>query len=324
MTIVNRLGKWSLAAAVVMAVAAIPTASQAAKGIIKLHEGDWTGNLVTCKLLEIILEDEMDYKVKRIFLPGGAQVFEAIIAEEIDFACEGWPSYNPIKEKYLTEYGGDGQVEMMGRVGVVGASGWYVPRYVVEGDSARGIKASAPDLKDATDLNNYHGIFQTPETAPKGRLLACPVAAWECMDAERAEGLGVDYVTVVLGSETAHWAELDAAYSRGEAIVLYAWEPHWVHAKYDLVELGLPVYSDDAWPATDWPDDPTFNFGSPGLKDKYPDAYKLIVNQNLSNAQQAGMILSIDVDGMELDAAVREWMAANQDVWRAWLPPAGY
>jgi glycine betaine/proline transport system substrate-binding protein len=299
---------------------AAPTASHAAKGILKLHEGDWTGNLVSCKLLEIILEDEMDYKVKRIFLPGGAQVWEAIIAEELDIACEGWPSYNPTKEKYMKEYGGDGQVEMLGRVGVVGASGWYVPRYVVEGDAARGIKPLAPDLKTYADLNKYHDIFKTPETAPKGRLLACPVAAWECKDAERAQGLGVDFVPVVLGSEPAHWAELDAAYSRGEALLVYAWEPHWVHAKYELVEVGLPAYSDDAWPATDWPDDPTFNFGPPGLKDKHPAVYQLVKNQNLSNTQQAGMILDVDINGMDLEAAVRKWMAANEDVWRAWLP----
>lgn len=320
MTVINRLGKWSLAAAVVVALLAAPTTSHAAKGIMKLHEGDWTGNLVSCKLIEIILEDEMDYKVKRIFLPGGAQVWEAIIAEELDIACEGWPSYNPVKEKYMKEYGGDGQVEMFGRMGVVGASGWYVPRYVVEGDAARGIKPMAPDLKTYADLNKYHDVFKTPETAPKGRLLACPVAAWECKDAERAQGLGVDFVPVVLGSETAHWAELDAAYSRGEALLVYAWEPHWVHAKYDLVEVGLPPYSDDDWPATDWPDDPTFNYGHPELKNKHPAVYQLLVNQNLTNTQQASMILAVDIDGKDLETAVREWMAANEDVWRAWLP----
>ena len=322
MSLINRIGKGSLVAAFVVAMAVAPTVSHAAKGLLKLHEGDWTGNLVSCKLIQIILEDEMDYKVKRVFLPTGSQVWEAIVAGEIDFACEGWPSYNPAKEKYLTEYGGDGQVEMFGRMGVVGASGWYVPRYVIEGDAARGIKPMAPDLKTYADLNKYHDVFKTLETAPKGRLLACPVAAWECKDAERAKGLGVDFVVVVIGSETAHWAELDAAYSRGEALLVYAWEPHWVHAKYDLVEIGLPAHTDDDWPATDWPDDPTFNYGSTELKEKHPAVHQLLVNQNLSNTQQAGIILDVDIDGMDLEAAVRKWMAANGDVWRAWLPAA--
>ena len=116
MSFINRIGKWSLVAGFAMAMAVAPTASHAAKGLLKMHEGDWTGNLVSCKLIQIILEDEMDYKIKRVFLPTGAQVYEAIIAGEIDFSCEGWPSYSPIKEKYLKEYGGDGQVAMMGRM----------------------------------------------------------------------------------------------------------------------------------------------------------------------------------------------------------------
>lgn len=312
--------KGMLAAIIAIMAAASPGTSQAAKGVLKMHEGDWTGNLVTCKLLEIILTDEMDYKVKRTFLPAGPVVYEAIIGGDLDFACEAWPSYNPTKGEYMKEWGGDGSVEKFGDVGVVGASGWYVPRYVIEGDAARGIKASAPDLKTYKQLNQYKDIFATPETAPKGRVLECPVAAWECESQGRVDGLGLDYVPVILGSDTAQWAELEGAYSRGEPILLYGWEPHWIHAKYDLVSIGLPAYSDDAWPATTWPEDITYNYGSPELKDKHADAYQLIVNQNLTNLQQSGMILDVDVNGVDLDAAVRTWMAANESVWRAWMP----
>lgn len=316
----SRIGKWMLLASVAMAVAAAPMVSFADKGTIRLHEGDWTGNLVDGKLIQIILEDEMDYKVKMIFLPAGPAVAEAVIGGDIDIGFETWPSYSTTKEKYITEYGGNGEVELLGRVGVVGQSGWYVPRYLVEGDSARGIEAAAPDLKSYKDLNKYKGLFASPETTPKGRVLVCPVVAWECKDDGRVSGLGLDYVPVVLGSEAAQWAELDAAYSRGEPILLYAWEPHWVHAKYDLLEVELPPHSEEAWPASDWPLDLTYNYGSPTLKDRYPDVHQLIANFNITNAQQADMILDIDVDDMELDKAVRKWMAANEDIWRAWIP----
>jgi ABC-type proline/glycine betaine transport system substrate-binding protein len=262
----------------------------------------------------------MDYKAEVIFLPGGPAATEAIVSGEIDVGFESWPSYSTTKEKYIKEYGGDGSEEFMGRSGIVGQSGYYVPRYVVEGDAARGIKAAAPDLKSYADLNKYAALFQTPETAPKGRLVGCPVAAWQCMDKERLAGLGVDYVTVELGSETAQWAELDGAYQRGEPILVYAWEPHWVHAKYDLVEVELPEHSDAAWPVSDWPQDLTFHSANPTLKERYPDVYQLIKNLKLTNEQQAGMILDIDVNGMSREEAVRKWMAANEGVWRAWIP----
>ena len=202
---------------------------------------------------------------------------------------------------------------------MVGQSGWYVPRYVIEGDAARGIEAVAPDLKTYADLNKYGHLFTTPETAPKGRLVACPVAAWQCMDKERAAGLGVDYVAVELGSETAHWSELDSAYSRGEPILAYAWEPHWVHAKYDLVEIGLPPHTDDGWPATDWPEDATYHSGSPTLKERAPDAYKFLQKMKLGNTEQAKIILAVDVEGVKLDKAVRDWMSKNEATWKAWL-----
>lgn len=315
-----RIGKWLLIAAVAVTMAAVSTAAFAAKGVIKLHEGDWTGNLVDGKLIQIILEDEMDYKVKMIFLPFGPVVFEAIIGGEIDAAFEAWPSYNPTKDVYFTKWGGDGSLEYIGEVGVVGLTGWYVPRYMVEGDAARGIEAVAPDLKTFAQLNKYKELFMAPETAPQGRLLACPVAAWQCMDAERIEGLGLDFKAVVLGSEIAHWSEFEGAYARGEPFIAYAWEPHWIHAKLDLVEIGLPEYSDEAWPATDWPADVTFNIGSVTLKERYPDVYQLIANMKLTNAQQSGMILDVDVNEMDLEAAVRKWMAANEDTWRSWIP----
>ena len=81
-------GKWLIAATLFAAVAFQPAAVFAAKGIIKIHEGDWTGNLINIKLAEIILEEHMNYKTKIIFLPAGPAVFEAILAGEIDIAFE--------------------------------------------------------------------------------------------------------------------------------------------------------------------------------------------------------------------------------------------
>ena len=133
MTIRKHLGKFMVMATVVMAVAMASTAAFAAKGVIKLHEGDWTGNLVFGKLAQIILSEEMDYKVKMIFLPAGPVVAQAIIGGEIDAGFESWPSYSTTKDVYITEWGGDGQIEKFGDTGVVGQSGWSNrPRFTGE------------------------------------------------------------------------------------------------------------------------------------------------------------------------------------------------
>ena len=307
--------------AVLFAVFALqPNAVFAAKGIVKVHEADWTGNVAMTRLVKFVLEEELDYKVKTTFLPAGPSVLEAVAAGELDVAFEFWPTYTPSKDQFITKWGGDGSIEYLGETGFLGRTGWYVPRYVIEGDAARGIKAAAPDLKSYEQLNQYKDVFAQAETAPKGRLVACPIAAWQAGDAERLKAMGIDFEPVELGSETAQWAELTGAYERGAPILVYMWEPHWTHAKFDMVQIKLPEYDEANWEMSGWPDELPFNFSNPTLKDRHPEAYTFVKNMKFTAKQQAEMILDIDVNGMEVEPAVRKWMAAHEDLWRSWLP----
>ena len=47
--------------------------------------------------------------------------------------------------------------------------GFYVPRYVIEGDAERGIAPMAPDLKSVKDLSRYAALFKDEEDLAKGR-----------------------------------------------------------------------------------------------------------------------------------------------------------
>ena len=154
----------------------------------------------------------------------------------------------------------------------------------------------------------------------KGRLIGCPVAAWECKDAERVAGLGLEYQVVELGSETAHFAEIKAAYDRKEPFLAYAWAPHWLIAQLDLVEVGLPPHTDETWPVSDWPEDVTYNYGRPGMIDEHPEVVQLIKNFNLTNDEQAPLILAIDIEGKDMEDVVTAWLEDNKDKWQAWLP----
>ena len=306
------LGSGILATCAIVAGTASPAF---AAGVLTAPEADWTGGQVTCKILEIILEEELDYKVKRITMPAGPAVWEGMRSGDLDFGCESWPSYNPAAREYVTEYGGDGSVVKLGDAGIIGDSSYYVPRYLVEGDDA-----PAKGLRTLADLQDHVDLFKALETGDKGRLLGCPVAAWLCDDNLRLELNDLDYIAIELGSETAHWAEMQAAYNRREPFVAYAWEPHWIHATLDLVKLELPEYSEAEWPATGWAVDVTFNYGHPTMLTDHADAGALITNSYLSNGEQAKLILAIDIEGRDLDEVVQEWIDENEDIWRAWLP----
>ena len=303
----------TMSGAIVLALGASTQVS--AGGIAKSAVNDWTGGAVMCEIIHQILENEMDFKVKRIVMPSGPGRDEGIRSGDLDYGCELWPSYSTTKEKFVKEYGGDGSILKVSDDGIVGVSSYYVPRYMVEGDGA-----PAPDLKTWEDMNKYSDLFKTLETGDKGRLLGCPTAAWQCEDPKRLELLGLNYEAVELGSEAAHWAEMQAAFKRKEAFIAYAWEPHWIHAALDLVKVELPEHSDDKWPATGWALDVTYNYANPDFAEKNPEVIELMTNFELTNEMQAPLILAIDVDGKDMGDVASEWLAANEDVWKAWLP----
>ncbi len=311
--------KTALACAVLALNLGSISSAQAGKGLTA-PDPDWTGGLVTCLVAQHIMENEFGYKIKRITMPSGPGAFEGVRSGDLDFACESWPSYSPTKDKYISKFGGDGTVDYLGETGIVGVSGYFMPRYVLEGDASRGIPASAPNLKSYKDMNQYKHMFRSLESGDRGNLIACPVAAWLCESQERLDMLGVDFYAQALGSETAHWAEIQAKYKRGEPFIAYAWAPHWIHAALDLVEVELPAYNEDKWPATNWAQDVTFFYGNPSVAKDHPDVAKLLDNMDLTNDMQASMIYDIDVKKLDSEDVVDSWMEANQSTWRKWLP----
>ena len=154
---------------------------------------DWTGGEITCQVAVSILEQELGYKVERIVFPSGTGLWEAIAAGDIDFACESWPSYaeaddvmidgNLVYEgEVVKSYSGDGSVDAY-TSGIIGMSDYYIPRYAAE----------ELGIKSWKDLNKHKDKFATIETGGKGRLIACPVAGWNCHDQKRLNLLGIDF-----------------------------------------------------------------------------------------------------------------------------------
>ena len=298
---------------------------------------DWTGGEITCQVAVSILEQELGYTVDRIVFPSGTGLYEAVAAGDIDFACESWPSYAEadtvmINEPLMWEgevaldYQGDGSIDLLGTSGIVGMSDYYVPTYFVDAN---------PGFKTWADLNDHKDQFATLESGGKGRLIGCPVPGWNCHDQKRLDLLGIDFIADELGTETASVAEAEAAYARGEAFLLYLWEPHWFFGKYDMQAIQLPDNKDcpgfteennwqdcgtDAWPATGWAKDYTINYGNPAkfAEPDMADAKAFFEKMNFQNGDQAKMLVQVD-EGMSIEEAVQEWKDGT-DEWQAWLP----
>ena len=295
--------------------------SSGPKGPVVIVDQDWDGQLVTTKVVQILLEDEMGYTVETKFAPAdSAPLFIGLESGDFHFVCCNWPSYSfALLDEYVNP-GGKESVERLGSTGIIGDTGWYTPSYVVADDGA------APGLDSWDELDQHKAVFATADTGDSGRLLGF-TPAWDDRSQERLDALGADYQVVFAGSEAAALAEVDAAFNRGDPVLTYLWEPHWAHAKYDLVQITMPPLTDDCYPAGNaddfacgWPQDDVAKLVWPGLEEEFPDVYEFLSNFWLTNEQQNEMVLNVTDNGVTPLEAAQAWVDANEDIWSAWLP----
>ena len=293
------------------------------QGTLVLIEQDWDGQIVTTAVARILLEEKMGLSVEQKFAPAdSAAMFAGLESGEYHFACCNWPSFS---KGFLNDFvDGRGTVERIGPTRLLGSNGWFLPRYMVEGDSSRGISPTAPNLRSHQDMNQYSDVFATADTDGKGRLLDF-TPAWDYRNQERLDALDIDYQVIFSGSEAASFAELDATYQRGDPMLLVMWAPHWSHAKYDLIEIGLPDHTSNCYPDgggfdCGFPSDEIAKLGWPQLEDEFPEAYKFFQNFTVTNDHQNEMVLAMTEGGKAPAAAARDWVDANESIWRSWIP----
>jgi glycine betaine/proline transport system substrate-binding protein len=59
-----------------------------------------------------------------------------------------------------------------------------------------------------------------------------------------------------------------------------------------------------------------------GLKDKWPAAHAILSAYKLRNEDQIPMMNAIDQEGRKIKDVVREWVNANEAIWKPWVNAA--
>ncbi len=294
---------------------ASPARSVESNDPIKLTLHDWTGQLVTTNIMAEVLKDG-GYNVELVQADYIAQ-FAGLKTGDLHVAMEMWETTG---RDAMDEATATGKVENIGETGMEGIEEWWYPLYM---------KERCPGLPDWKALNDCAEEFSTPETAPMGRYIGGPVT-WGGFDDERAEALELEYEVIHAGTDAALFAELEAAYQRQDPVLLWVYAPHWAPSKYEGEWVEFPPYSAECYndPSVGVNPDMAYDCGKPrgpiwkvawaGVKDKWPGAYNMIRNFEISNEEMGTMIAAIDLDGQELDAVVADWLANNQSRWKAW------
>ena len=191
----------------------------------------------------LIAEEIFGYTWSEI--PGTTAVLhEGLLKGEIDAYMEIWTDNIPVYEGDLAA----GKFQELGVNFDDNYQGFYVPRYVIEGDPERGIEASAPDLKYVWDLKDYPHVFPDDENPDKGRVYGA-IPGWEIDEIMHRKylhyGLDENFVYFRPGSDPALSAAITAAYEKGDPIVAYYWEPTWLLGMYDMILLEDEPYDKD-------------------------------------------------------------------------------
>lgn len=178
-------------------------------------------------------------------LPGATlPILQGMIRGDIDVNMEVWTDNTP---EFWIEARQRGTVRELSSVFDDASQGFFVPRYLVEGDPERGIAPLAPNLRSVADLPAHAALFRDPEQPSKGRLYNC-VIGWFCEGINNVKfevyGLSESFTNFRPGTGIALETTMETAFLRGEPWLGYYWEPTGVLGRLDMLRLEEPPYTE--------------------------------------------------------------------------------
>lgn len=245
---------------------------------------------------------------------------EALISGDIDAHMEVWTDN-------LANYVPDLEAGKFKELGVNfddNAQGLYVPRYVIEGDSERGIEATAPELKSVEDLKKYASVFPDPESPGMGRIFG-GIPGWDVTEIlqKKVEYYGLDemYNYVLPGSDAAMSAAIVSAWDRGEPIVAYYWEPTWLLGMYDFVLLDDAPFNADTYfeGQTAFPSVRVTVCASNAFSESNPEFCAFLEKYHTSSALTSEALAHMQETGDDYAATAKWFLAQHGELIDQWL-----
>ena len=307
-----------LAASALALLTGLPAMAQESTQPIRLTLHDWTGQLITTRLMGAVLERD-GYAVEYVQADYLAQ-FAGLETGDLHVAMEIWETTG---REAMDAAVATGNVVIIGPTGMQAKEEWWYPAYMTE------LCPGLPNWEALLDAACAEA-FSTAETAPNGRYLGGPVT-WGGFDEERIEALGLPFEVIHAGTDAALFAELESAIQREAPVLLWVYAPHWAPAKYEGDWVAFPEYTAECYTDPAWGLNPdmAYDCGKPfgeiwkvswaGLETNWPGAAATIGNFTLDNDEMGAMISAVDLDGVAIDEVVAFWMEANEARWSAWI-----
>lgn len=287
----GKTNKWiGLAAPAVFLIAALGrgimamTSGMADKGeTVNIAYVQWDSEVASTHVIAEVLKNE-GYHVTLTPLDN-AVMWQTVANGNADFSTSAWlpVTHGQQYQKYKSKLDDLGPNLKGTKLGLA------VPKYMTDVNSIEDLSKQA-DQK-ITGIEPGAGIMAAAQKTLKEYH---NLSSWE----------------LVAASTGAMTTSLDQAIKKKDPIVVTAWSPHWMFAKYDLKYLK----------------DPKETFGSTenintiarkGLKKDLPNVYKIIDKFHWTQKDMEAVMLDIN-KGMSPEAAAKKWVEANQSKVSSW------
>ncbi|WP_407518840.1 glycine betaine ABC transporter substrate-binding protein [Methylobacterium oryzisoli] len=270
---------------VVLCLALTQTPAQAAEKLVRLAYVEWADAVVATTILKQVLE-EKGYQVKAIPLAAAA-MWQAVATGDADASVAAWlpvtqgAYYDKLKNR----------LELIGP-NVTGAKiGWAVPAYSP--------LASIEDLK-------------TKSADVDGKVIGIDPGAGVMRKSEAAiKEYGLP-VKLVDGSDATMTSALKDAVRQKKDIVVAAWTPHWMFARYDLKYLADPKKVFGA-------DESVNTLARKGLKADMPEVYAILQKFKLTVKDEEAMMAQNEEKDAKPSETAAKWIAAHRATVDGWI-----
>ena len=284
---------------------------------------DWQSNAFHTAVAQKIIE--LGYGCETDVLPGTTiPLLQGVAQGDIDVVMEVWKdNVTEVWNRGLRR----GQVVELGTNFPDAVQGWFVPRYLVEGEDAK-----APGLKSVADLPAHKALFTDPEEPDKGRFYNC-IAGWNCevINSAKLNAYGLDghFTNFRPGTGAALAAAIASAFIREQPIVTYYWGPTWILGKYDMVMLDEPPYNaeifgalssnPDASAATAYPVVEVVVGANRRFAESAPAVVEFLKRYETDAALVSIALAYMEDTGSDADGAADHFLRTRQAVWSAWV-----
>lgn len=291
---------------------------------------DWDSNAFHTAVAQRILRDGMGCAVDLV--PGSTIPLNNGMARgDIHVMMEVWASNTPPS---WTDGVAAGKLVELGVNFPDAVQGWFVPRYLVEGE-----QAPAKGLKSVRDLPRYKALFRDPEEPAKGRFLNC-IAGWQCEVTNtkklQAYGLTGHYTNFRPGTGAALDAAILSAIKRRRPVLFYYWGPTWLLGQVgqDVVMLDEPPYDaakwkalvdlknpSDARDATAYPVVEVLIGANKAFIDRAPAIRAFLQHYHTTGKMVSEALAYLQRTKGSADDAARHFLKTRPDVWESWVAP---